>query len=340
MKVAIGYHLTDSAWGGGNQFGKSLSSYLVQHNHQVTHTLESDDIDIILITDPRCRSSCVSFTAHNVLSYLLSRNQDAIVVHRINECDERKNTRYMNRRLRLCNYMADHTVSISKWLSTLRVTHNGANVSVIPNGADESIFFPDLNNTWQVGQKLRLVTHHWSPNIMKGFDVYSHIDNLLSEPEWAEILEFTYIGNLPPNFSFSNVHHIPPLNSFALADALRRSHIYITASQNEPAGMHHIEAALCGLPLLYRNSGALPEYCKDYGVSFDNDSYIQSLKLLILSYYKFRLEVLSYPFTSIMMCQSYLQLFKSLLINRESLLRNRNLFRSPLRLFLNALPIP
>ena len=27
--------------------------------------------------------------------------------------------------------------------------------------------------------------------------------------------------------------------------------------------MHHIEGILSGLPIIYRNSGALPEYCGD-----------------------------------------------------------------------------
>ena len=34
--------------------------------------------------------------------------------------------------------------------------------------------------------------------------------------------------------------------------------LYISASINEPAGMHHIEGLLCGLPIIYRDNGALP----------------------------------------------------------------------------------
>ena len=41
--------------------------------------------------------------------------------------------------------------------------------------------------------------------------------------------------------------------------------------------MHHIEGALCGLPILFRNSGSLPEYCKKYGVSFDGDRRYYSI---------------------------------------------------------------
>jgi len=32
---------------------------------------------------------------------------------------------------------------------------------------------------------------------------------------------------------------------------------------NEPEEMRHIEGAMCGLPLLLRNSGALLKYCPD-----------------------------------------------------------------------------
>ena len=31
---------------------------------------------------------------------------------------------------------------------------------------------------------------------------------------------------------------------------------------------HHMEGALCGLPILYKDSGAASEYCNDFGISF------------------------------------------------------------------------
>ena len=41
-----------------------------------------------------------------------------------------------------------------------------------------------------------------------------------------------------------------------------------------PSGNHHIEGALCGLPLMYLNSGGTPEYCKDFGLEYS----IENLK--------------------------------------------------------------
>ena len=60
-------------------------------------------------------------------------------------------------------------------------------------------------------------------------------------------------------------------------ELLSKNHVYLTASINEPAGMHHIEGALSGLPIIYRNSGAIPEYCSDFGVSFHDLEVVNSI---------------------------------------------------------------
>ena len=52
--------------------------------------------------------------------------------------------------------------------------------------------------------------HHWSNNLMKGFDVYKHVDKLLEKKKWKGNFKFTYIGNLPKDFSFKNVNHVKP----------------------------------------------------------------------------------------------------------------------------------
>ena len=71
--------------------------------------------------------------------------------------------------------------------------------------------------------------------------------------------------------------------------------------------MHHIEGALCGLPILYRNSGSLPEYCEGYGVSFDNDiNVVRALKKIIFNYNYFKDKVLFYDRTAEKMCEEYL----------------------------------
>ena len=130
MKVAIGYHVQDGPWGGGNRFAKALASAFQARGDAVVYDLKDRDIDVILLTDPRARSANVSFAAGKVLRYLTRRPQ-ALVFHRINECDERKNTRDMNARLRRANYAADHTIFIASWLKDLDVWRRETPYSVV-----------------------------------------------------------------------------------------------------------------------------------------------------------------------------------------------------------------
>ena len=38
---------------------------------------------------------------------------------------------------------------------------------------------------------------------------------------------------------------------------------------NEPGGNHQNEAINCGLPVLYKDSGCMKEYCDGFGICFD-----------------------------------------------------------------------
>ena len=75
----------------------------------------------------------------------------------------------------------------------------------------------------------------------------------------------------------------------------KENNIYLTASVNEPSGNHHIEAAQCGLPLLYINSGGIPEYCKGYGVSFESSEFFNKLLELKTNYQDYFNKVNNYP---------------------------------------------
>ncbi len=335
MKIAIGFKAIKGSWGGGNQFANSLCREAKNLGHTITNSLEDNDIDIILLTDPRYFNEGVSFGSIDILKYLLFKNKNAIVVHRINECDERKNTRHMNRFLRWANYTADHTVFISEWLLSLNLYQKNKPFSVILNGADENIFTDFENKIWIKGEALKIVTHHWSSNKMKGFDVYEKLDKLVMSEKWRGKIEFTYIGNIPPGFHFKNAKVIKPISGKDLANELSRHHIYITASNNEPAGMHHIEGVLSGLPVIYKNSGALPEYCKNYGVSFNQGEFITALYKMIKNYYFYKSNLKKYPNTASKMSKDYLTLFNKLINNKREILLKRRIFRSPLYILKN-----
>ena len=326
MKISINYKIKTGPWGGGNRFVKELSDAFVVRGHHVVTSLDDDDIDLILLIDPRWRNRSVSYSFGAVARYLRFDNPNAIVVHRVNECDERKGTRFINGQLARANLVADHTIFVGGWLKKLNVWKNKSafNSSVILNGANQHIFNSIGHQLWNGTGVLKIVTHHWGSHWNKGFDIYTKLDSMLSQKYWRNKLEFTYIGNLPQEYKFQYAAHIPPLDGNALADELRRHHIYLTASINEPGGNHQNEGALCGLPLLYRNSGCMPEYCDGYGESFSFDTFENSLLKIISNYFTVNNAIASYPHTAKIMCAEYIKLFEELVQNRGDILKRRN----------------
>lgn len=342
MKIAVGHKLQSGSFGGGNSLAVSFEKYFSEAGHKVVFDLDDDGIDIILITDPRQRSPNVSFSGGQVTRYLFFRNKNAIVVQLIQDCDERKNTKTMNLRQKLLNYCADYAVTVGSWMNSLDIVllENKNRLQTILNGGRPDTFNYDKNEIWNGEGVIKLVTHHWGGNWMKGFDVYQKLDQFLEDDKNRKIFSFDYIGNLPKNFKFKNVKHIPPMNGLELAKSLRTYNAYLTASINEPAGLHHIEGAMCGLPIIYRDSGGLPEYCSGHGVEFQGcDDVMDAILKMKQEYNKHYVSLDSYTHTDKKMTSEYLLLFNRLLKEKESIVKKRNLFRNPIMLALNQLPL-
>jgi len=331
MKIAINLKPSDQISGGGITFLKLLVNGLIESDYKVFFNLNEPDLDLILIMDPRWNHSNNSFNSREILRYLTKINPKVIVVHRINECDERKNTNFMNKKLRQINYLADSTVFVGKWLLGLNVKDNLVSHdldTIIRNGADKNIFNNYNFNQWLGAGPLKLVTHHWSNNRMKGFDIYEQLDNLLGQEDFRKKFAFTYIGNLPKKFKFANSLHINPVQGAELALKIKENHGYITATVNEPGGNHQNEGAACGLPLLYRNSGCLPEYCEGYGVMFDENNFEAKLKEYYDRYSEYVNVMSDYPNTSDVMVNNYLNHFALLIAKRDYIISRRKISRT------------
>jgi hypothetical protein len=275
-----------------------------------------------------------------VLRHLI-RRPELLVVHRVNECDERKNTRGINAKLIRANYVADATVFVGEWLMRLPawLASPPRAPRTIRNGADRRIFHARGFKPWNGSKPMRLVTHHWGHHALKGFDVYAAIDRLLDDPSWQDRIAFTFVGNLPKGFAFKNARHIAPLDGDALADELRRHHTYLTASINEPGGNHQNEGALCGLPLLFRRSGCLPEYCEGFGIGFDPPDIETALRTMFAEYPEWTRRMPDYPHDGETMCRHWLDLFDNLIRQRDAIVATRRLWREPLRMIRLQIPL-
>jgi len=325
MKISIGSKIIDGPFGGGNEYLKNLVEFLRIEGHEVVTHLNDKDIDIIILTSPFINSETSTFSNYDIDYYQKFINKNAISFQRVNECDERKNTKDINSYIINSNKNIDVTFFVSEWLKSLFTELNYfKNCFVVKGGPNSKIFNMDNKKLWSSGEKVKIVTHHWSNNLMKGFEEYRALDDLLSDPEFSNKYEFTYIGNIPKNFKFKNTNLINPLHSTNLSNELKKHHIYITGSKNEPSGNHHMEGAMCGLPVLYIESGALPEYCKEYGQPFCSKNLSEALEEIVKNY-NFYIEKLNYyPYSFESSAKFLLDKLTYYLNEKENIIRNRS----------------
>ena len=326
MKVSIGTNIHDGPWGGGNLFAINLKNYLLEQGHEVTHNILDNDIDIVLLTEPRKTSPSSAYTNYDVDDYITYINPNALVVHRVNECDEHKNTNFINKYISYANKSADSTIFVSSWIKHLYIKNQDIKNKphkVILAGADSTIFNPSNRNIWNGNSKIKFVTHHWSNNWNKGFDVYKKFDELLNINYFNENFEFNFIGRLPENFSFKNVNVIEPKQGLDLSNELKKNHFYITGTINEPSGNHHIEAAQCGLPVMFIDSGGVKEYCSGFGIEFTLENLEEKVNEARDDFFKHSKNILNYDKNSEKMCKEFLEYFKFLLKNKDDLISKR-----------------
>jgi hypothetical protein len=335
MKIAFDLKPQSGPFGGGNSFLSILIEGLIKNGFEVYFDLTVPNLDYIFLTDPRWRHPMRVFNAGAVSRYV-RKYPNSLVIHRINECDERKNSSFMNKKLRYMNYLADSTVFVGTWLQNLDVTFKSLkstnfwdSAKVIKNGSDERIYYFDEGQSWNTSAKLKIVTHHWSPNPMKGLEIYQKLDDLLSNKDYSDKYEFTYIGNIPKEATLINTNVLPPLFGVELGNELRKHNVYITGSKNEPGGNHQNEGGLCGLPIIFLNSGCMPEYCRGFGIEMQSSMELESALAQVRENYSvFRSRMSNFPNTATKMISEYVDYFIELHKDRNLIVRNRRLRKS------------
>lgn len=242
MKIAINRKPVDGPWGGGNKFVKAVYDF-VPADVEITNHL-SDDVDVIFLMDPRKDGS---FDAGDAFRFAASHRVQ--VVQRINECDARKGTEHMDSLLLQCSQYNTKTIFVSEWMKRYFVSKGWSckNQFVLVNGVDDCFFDATKKES---NDKVRIVTHHWSNNVMKGFDAYEFIDYLSSK---NTRLTFTYIGR--DRGTFTNCNVVAPLYDKALAEELSKHDVYISGSRNDPGPNHVLEAIAVGLPTYVHAEG-------------------------------------------------------------------------------------
>ena len=271
-RVAFSMHPVKGPWGGSSAFVHQFGAFLERRGYEICFSLRRP-VDAIILIDPREDLESKAFGPAEIADYK-QRHPQVRVLHRVNECDLRKGSDFMDDLLAKASPLADYTVFISSWLRdhhAERWFDRKRPHTVIYNGADPRVFHPLGLAHYDGTGPFRIVTHHWADSRIKGYDLYEQVDHLIADGALPDT-ELVVAGRWPSDIRWRSAELHPPTWGHELAKILRSCHAYITASTWEPCGMHHVEGAQCGLPLIYHeDGGGINEAGEKYGIGFRDD---------------------------------------------------------------------
>jgi glycosyltransferase involved in cell wall biosynthesis len=270
--LAVFHDFVAGPWGGGNQFLRALVGELDRRGLVV-------EVNRVSRGTKACLVNSFNFDSTRLRRFV---RDDVRVVHRVDGPIGRYRgfddgtdavIAEINRNL------ADATIVQSRYSLD---AHRELGIdlvapTLVPNAVDPAIFHPPEPAREPISRRrVRVIATSWSDNENKGFDVLSWLDANLDRDRF----ELTFVGRTPARFE--NVRALGALPLDQLAAELRRSDIYLAASQNDPCSNALLEALACGLPAIFRASGGHPELVGDGGVPFhDPDELPAALDTLL-----------------------------------------------------------
>ena len=294
MKIYFNREVVSGPWGGGN---KLLSSLVDALSDRVTFDL-TEDVDIIFCIDPRPNEQGLwyqDFLNHKV-------KFGSKIIQRVGDVGTHGKPQ-LTQLVKDSVVYSDICVFPSYW--AFEYVGSLGNSVIIPN-APLDCFYEKRTERIDLNNPVRIVTHHWSDNIKKGFDLYSDFAKKKSSN-----IEFTYIGRYSNDYSLEGICHISPKDKNELKDILPTYDIYLTASEEEAGANHVLEAMAAGLPVLYRtHGGSITEYCSDYGLEYDSvDSLIEQVSNCVENYENYKTKTMKYNSRIDDVVEKYLRLF-------------------------------
>jgi len=283
-EVAIFHRFRLPPWGGGNQFLLALREEFERRGLRVGGNVITSDTRACLFNSFNFdfdRLRCMNREGRR----MVHRVDGPIGVYRGRDDGSDRRIWEIN------NELADATVFQSSY-SLQR--HAGLGLSfqspvVIMNAANARIFYPDPARTGLSGGKVKLISTSWSDNPNKGAATYKWLEGHL---DWDRF-EYTFVGH--SQIRFERIRVLKPMSSRGLADLLRRSDIFITASLHDPCSNSLIEAVSCGLPAIYARSGGHAEIVKEAGLGFSAVEEIPQLLEQLVDEYAVRRARISVP---------------------------------------------
>lgn len=291
MRIYLNREPVTGPWGGGNKTVDMLKKKFVEKGWDVVHDLSSDEIDVIFCIDPRPNSRGEWY--QNFLNYKQNHNKTKII-QRVGDVGTHSKPE-LTELVKQSTVLSDFVIFPSDWARKY-IGFKNKNYLIV-NNRPKSIFFKNRRNYFSdilEENKVKIITHHWSMNEKKGFDVYNALSNFLSNNKTQ--FELTYVGRYngePPK----GIKHIGPQDDNSLKNILPFYDIYLTASLEEAGANHVLEGLAAGLPIVYREGGgSIEEYCRNFGLEYENslESLLSCLYQMVDNYRIFKQKALSY----------------------------------------------
>lgn len=257
----------EGPWGGGSKILRALIDELRSRKHDVVHELWPG-IDVMICFDPRQGSSHSLLGHEKMLAHAKNAVKRPLIFQRVGDIGSHSKPELFDLVLKSVQG-SDVVVYPSQWAhDSIMYALQMIDVSptckrhIIPN-APSAAFYVHRRTSHVLPQKLSFVTHHWSDNMMKGFDFYGKLASWAADNGHT----FTFIGRAPKSACFNIT---PPMTENELAAELPKHDVYVTASMFEAGANHVLEAIACGLPVVYhKDGGSIVQYACDFGVQFD-----------------------------------------------------------------------
>ena len=264
MKINILAEMREGAWGGGNQFLKALRKEFIAKG---VYEEAAEKADLILFNSFPFRQE------YRFRQIAKLKKSGKLIVHRVDGPISEIRGSDLDIDLAIFafnNLFADGTVFQSAWsrAENVRLGMKSKPFETIVSNAPDAAIFNRAGKTAFNKEKVKLIATSWSSNPRKGFAIYSFLDENLDFSRY----QMDFFGN--SSVSFKNIIQHQPVDSRALATALKQSDIFITASQKDPCSNSLIEALSCGLPAVGLNDGGHPEIIGTAGEVFTSQEDI------------------------------------------------------------------
>lgn len=305
MKLYLNRRPVSGPWGGGNKSLSLLEKYILEEESiNLTYDLSESDIDVIFCIDPKPDGQGIWY--QDFINYKNNINNKVKIIQRVGDLGTHRGNEITQLVGQTINY-SDFLIFPSNW-ARKAIGFTKSNYVVIQN-KPMSAFYSKRNKRINLKNKVKIVTHHWSDNPKKGFELYQSFGKMISS---REDVEFTYIGRYNNNFTSEGITIVDPMNVQQLSEFLPSFDLYLTASELEAGANHVLEGIAAGLPVLYRSGGgSIDEYCFDYGVEYRGlEDIDDALTSCIRNYSLLKNKVMNFNISLENQIRSYIDVIK------------------------------